>query len=122
MKHTAVILVLALLFAAPWWFWGRKPYVTIDQLLDPILIYNTPKWNGWDRRGLKWSSDIPHRIRTDYPDATGWWYVVHRTVPVSELPEIDHDNLEDTLSKWDQYHTWVPLGYPLPDDPPETHE
>jgi len=112
MKRVAPAGLFALLVLGVWWFWGREPYITMEHPSDPILVYNSPKWNGWDRRGLKWVSPVPKAILKDYPEAEGWWHVLHRTVPEKDLPPIDMDNLEKTMSEREKYYRWVPFGYP----------
>lgn len=115
MKQSASIIILILIFfAAVWWFRGRQPYITMEHPSDPILIYHEPKWNGWDSRGLKWVSDIPQVMKDDFPEAEGWWHVVHLTVPANELPPIDMENPDKTMSEWEKYYTWMPLYYRLP--------
>jgi len=113
-KRAAPMILVMLLIPAVWWFWGRTPYITMEHPSDPILIYHTPKWNGWDSRGLKWASDAPEAIRRAYPDAEGWWHVVHRTVPASDLPPIDMENPDKTMREWEKYYIWSPLDYRLP--------
>jgi hypothetical protein len=115
-RQVAPIVVFALLIAGTWWFWGREPYITMEHPSDPILVYHSPKWNGWDHRGLKWVTDIPRALREDYPEAEGWWHVVHRTIPEKDLPPIDMENPEKTMREWEKYYTWVPLGYRLPNN------
>ncbi|MBC8402661.1 MAG: hypothetical protein H8E14_14335 [Candidatus Marinimicrobia bacterium] len=122
MKQSAPIIILILIFAAIWWFWGREPYITMEHPSDPILIYYEPKWNGWDNRGLKWVSDIPQVMKDDFPEAEGWWHVVHRTIPAMNLPPIDMENLDMTMIEWEKYYIWIPLHYRLPNNRLERDE
>ncbi len=113
-----IIGFFACLLGLIWWFAGRQPYVTVEDPTDPVLVYYTPKWNGWDRWFLKWDFHLPRELKEAYPHANGFWYVGHRylTIPKKDLPPVDPDNLEKSISEWDKYfkYEWVPLGWKLP--------
>ena len=63
---------------------------------------------------MKWMTDIPQEIKDDFPVTQGWWYVVHRTVPKQDLPQVDIKNPERTLREWEKHYTWIPLLYGFP--------
>lgn len=111
MKRLALNIVVIIIFSAMWWFGGREPYITMGHPSDPVLFYHEPTWNGWKSRGLRWVSDIPQAIKDDFPEAKGWWHVVHLTVSEKELPPIDIENPEKTIREWEKYYKWIPLHY-----------
>lgn len=129
MKRIEMLLILIGFFACisfpSWWFWGREPYVLIEDRSDPGMSYYTPKWNGWDRLYLKWVSPPPQEIKEIYGDVEGFWYVCHNylTVPKKDLPPVDLDKLKSIegmtqqiveLAKYYKSEC-VPMGWRLPE-------
>lgn len=118
MKNLLIVTLFILSPLATWWFWGRQPYITMENYSDPILIYHNPVWYGWDSRGLKWITQnyISKQVRDDFPNEKGRWHVVYLTIPEKDLPQIDLENPDKTMHEWDKYYKWAPLGYKMPNN------
>ena len=110
-NYYAVISICIILFSL-WWFLGRKPYIEMNLPWEAGVLYNEPKWYGWETRGLIFLPKVPTEYKYLAPEAKGWWYLKRQIAPFPEgYIDIEKDGMQETVRKMEKFYKLEPLHF-----------